>query len=442
MEISRRRLLTFPRGDRMSRWNSWARIAWWGLVVVALGVVVAGVPAAPGNPIFLASNPEEVVKLNFSVDTTRILSFVALFVRMLMVVGFLAAAVIIFWQRSNDKSAMLFSALLVTAGVTNGVINYIPDPSPALKAFETLADFLTLLVLYTFPDGRLVPRWGGWLLGIWLAYLVVAQMDWLPGDATEDILDLVLLSSGILALLYRYRIAQPDQRQQIKWVVFGATAIILIAYALNLIHYAALSYFPPTSVVIIGYEIFRTIAQMLTLLLLPLVLTISITRYHLWDIDFYINRGLVYGFLTILLGIVFFLSTLALQNLSLALFGNQYSSIFLTASAVIIAILFQPVRQQLQQFVDRRFFGVQVIEARSNNSSEPPALVVPLSAREQDVLGFIDAGLSNREIAEQLFLTVGTVKWHTNNIYTKLGVNSRTQALVRAREYNVLVQKQ
>jgi ATP/maltotriose-dependent transcriptional regulator MalT len=34
------------------------------------------------------------------------------------------------------------------------------------------------------------------------------------------------------------------------------------------------------------------------------------------------------------------------------------------------------------------------------------------------------------------------VKWHTNNIYTKLGVNSRTQALVRAREYNVLVQKQ
>ena len=98
------------------------------------------------------------------------------------------------------------------------------------------------------------------------------------------------------------------------------------------------------------------------------------------------------------------------------------------------------MRQQLQQFVDRRFFGVQVIEARSTNPTKSPALVEPLSAREQDVLGFIDAGLSNREIAEQLFLTVGTVKWHTNNIYTKLGVNSRTQALARAREYNVLSQ--
>ncbi len=306
----------------MSRWNSWARIAWWGLVVVALGVIVVGVPVAPGNPIFLASNPEELARLNFSEDTARSLSFVALFFRMLMVVGFLAAAGIIFWQRINDKSAMLFSALLVTAGVTNGVINYIPDPSPALKAFETLADFLTLLVLYTFPDGRLVPRWGGWVLGAWLGYLIVAQMDWLPGDATEDIFDLFFLSTGILALLYRYRIAQPDQRQQIKWVVFGSAAIILIAYALNLIHYAALNYFQPTSAVIIGYEIFRTIAQMLTLLLLPAVITISITRYHLWDIDFYINRSLVYGFVTILLGIVFFVSTVALQNLSLALFGT------------------------------------------------------------------------------------------------------------------------
>jgi DNA-binding CsgD family transcriptional regulator len=425
----------------MSRWNSWLRIAWWGLLIAALGVVIVGVPAALKNTIFLASNPAELTKFNFSEGATRTLSFVALFIRMLMVAGFLAAAGIIFGQRSNDKSALLFSALLVTTGVTNGVINYIPDPSPALKAFETLSDFLTLLVLYTFPDGRLVPRWGGWILGIWLAYLIVAQMDWLPGDATEDILDLVFLSSGILALLYRYRLAQPDQRQQIKWVVFGSAAIILIAYALNLIHYAVLNYFQPISAVIIAYEIFRTIAQTLTLLLLPAVITISITRYHLWDIDFYINRSLVYGFLTILLGIVFFLSTVALQNLSLALFGHQYSSIFLTASAVIIAILFQPVRQQLQQFVDRRFFGVQAIEPQSKNLAKSPALVEPLSAREQDVLGYIDAGLSNREIAEQLFLTVGTVKWHTNNIYTKLGVNSRTQALARAREYQLLSAK-
>jgi len=419
------------------------KIVWWGCFLLSLWIIVIGVPATQKNAIFLASIPEELANVNFSENASKILNFVALFFRMLMVAGFLAAAGIIFGQRSNDKSAMLFSALLVTVGVTNGVINYIPDPSPTLKAFETLSDFLTLLVLYTFPDGRLVPRWGGWVLGVWLGYLILAQIDWLPGDATEDILDLVFLSSGILALVYRYRIAQPDQRQQIKWVVFGSAAIILIAYALNLIHYAALNYFQPTSPVIIGYEIFRSIAQTLTLLLLPAVITISITRYHLWDIDFYINRSVVYGFLTILLGIVFFLSTITLQNLSLVLFGNQYSSIFLTASAVIIAILFQPVRQLLQQIVDRRFFGVRALDLQMPvaTTKTNSALVEPLSARELDVLGFIDAGLSNREIAEQLFLTVGTVKWHTNNIYTKLGVNSRTQAIARTREYQLLSAK-
>ena len=62
----------------------------------------------------------------------------------------------------------------------------------------------------------------------------------------------------------------------------------------------------------------------------------------------------------------------------------------------------------------------------------------PLTARELEVLRLIAAGLTNRQIAEQMFLTVGTVKWYVNDIYSKLGVNSRTQALVRARELNLL----
>jgi DNA-binding CsgD family transcriptional regulator len=403
---------------------------------VALGVILVGIPAAP-RTIFLASAGDELEQVQFSPLAENILAFVALFLRILLVAGFLAAAVVIFWQRPNEKPALLFSALLITAGVTNGIINYIPEPSPALKTFEILADFLTLLVLYTFPDGRPIPRWVGWLLIPWLIYLVIAQMDLLPGDATEDIIDLGFLVTGVLALLYRYRTAKPDQRQQIKWVVFGTAAIILIAYAQNLLHFALLSYFPRTSAVMIAYEIARPFSQIFVLLILPIVVTISITRYHLWDIDFYINRSLVYGFLTILLGIVFFISTIGLQNLSLILFGNQYSSLFLTASAVIIAILFQPTRHWLQNLVDRRFFGISPVSSQTNGKV-PDRLVDKLSAREIDVLKYIDAGLSNREIAEQLFLTVGTVKWHTNNIYTKMGVNSRTQALAKAREYDLL----
>jgi LuxR family maltose regulon positive regulatory protein len=55
-----------------------------------------------------------------------------------------------------------------------------------------------------------------------------------------------------------------------------------------------------------------------------------------------------------------------------------------------------------------------------------------------ELLGLIAAGLSNQEIAQRLCITLPTVKWHTGNIYGKLGVRSRTQAVVRARSLGIL----
>jgi LuxR family maltose regulon positive regulatory protein len=65
-------------------------------------------------------------------------------------------------------------------------------------------------------------------------------------------------------------------------------------------------------------------------------------------------------------------------------------------------------------------------------------LIEPLSERELEVLRLIAAGLSNRKIAEKLVLAVGTVKAHTSNIYDKLGVRSRTQAVAHARELKLI----
>ncbi len=61
-------------------------------------------------------------------------------------------------------------------------------------------------------------------------------------------------------------------------------------------------------------------------------------------------------------------------------------------------------------------------------------LVEPLSERELEVLRLIADGLSNAEIADKLFIAQGTVKRHINNIYGKLDVQSRTQAVAKARE--------
>jgi LuxR family maltose regulon positive regulatory protein len=66
------------------------------------------------------------------------------------------------------------------------------------------------------------------------------------------------------------------------------------------------------------------------------------------------------------------------------------------------------------------------------------ALPEPLTDREQEVLELMAAGLTNREIAEQLVISPGTVKKHTGNIYGKLDVGSRTEAAARARELDLL----
>lgn len=62
----------------------------------------------------------------------------------------------------------------------------------------------------------------------------------------------------------------------------------------------------------------------------------------------------------------------------------------------------------------------------------------PLSERELEVLRLIVAGYSNREIAARLVIAVSTVKWYVNAIYSKLQVESRTKAIARARELNIV----
>jgi LuxR family transcriptional regulator, maltose regulon positive regulatory protein len=65
-------------------------------------------------------------------------------------------------------------------------------------------------------------------------------------------------------------------------------------------------------------------------------------------------------------------------------------------------------------------------------------LVEPLSPRELEILRLIAEGCSNQEIASRLVITLHTVKKHSSNIFTKLGVNRRTQALARARQLGLL----
>ena len=79
-----------------------------------------------------------------------------------------------------------------------------------------------------------------------------------------------------------------------------------------------------------------------------------------------------------------------------------------------------------------------VNESREASSKFAQGLIEPLSERELEILQLITQGLSNHEICERLFLALSTVKGYNQNLYGKLQVKSRTEAIARAREWKLL----
>lgn len=100
---------------------------------------------------------------------------------------------------------------------------------------------------------------------------------------------------------------------------------------------------------------------------------------------------------------------------------------------------------ELETVVRKLIVTLEIPQVEAGPPAEPASmravdetLVEPLTERQRQVLELLAEGLSNKEIAERLVLTVGTVKWHTNQLYGKLAVQSRTQAVARARELGLL----
>ena len=73
------------------------------------------------------------------------------------------------------------------------------------------------------------------------------------------------------------------------------------------------------------------------------------------------------------------------------------------------------------------------------DKKQSDSVVELLTLREQETLSYIISGMSNREIADKMTVTLSTVKWHISQLYKKLEVRSRVQAIVRARELNLVI---
>jgi hypothetical protein len=146
---------------------------------------------------------------------------------------------------------------------------------------------------------------------------------------------------AVASVAVRYRRSRGTERQQLKWFLYAAAPIVFIP----------VDFFLPGPV----GGLLGALAFGWVVIGLPVAIGIAIFRYRLYEIDFLINRTLVYGALTATLALVYFGSVVGLQRLLSPVVGDS-NQLAVVASTLLIAALFGPLRRRVQSFIDRRFY--------------------------------------------------------------------------------------
>ena len=168
-----------------------------------------------------------------------------------------------------------------------------------------------------------------------------AALEWIYGLATLCLVVLLLLCAG--SVVVRFRRAGGVERQQLKWFAYG-TGQLAVLFALSLSGLWNRWISPPVSDLVFGTSF----------ALIPVAIGIAILRYRLYDIDRLINRTLVYGLLTALLGGVYAGLVLVIGQVFGGV-GAKPPSWAVAGVTLAVAALFQPARRRIQAVVDRRF---------------------------------------------------------------------------------------
>jgi hypothetical protein len=291
-----------------------------------------------------------------------------------------------------------------------GLITH-PGAAPGAAALAWLTSWevavylgLLAVLLLLFPTGRPPsPRWRWWL---WLAgignLLFILSALWVwplrgvellrlnapdPAGAPGTTLYTVGAYAGLVAVLaaaasvvVRFRRARGVERQQIKWLLYAVLTVILgfplLGVALHALGWTSEEAADASTAVLI--------------IPIPVALGLAILKYRLYDIDRLINRTLVYGLLTALLGLIYAGAVLILGQV----FGGVTEdppSWAVAGATLAVAALFQPARRRIQAVVDRRFNrrkynAVKTVEAFSHRLRDE----VDLDALSAELLGVVD----------------------------------------------------
>ena len=230
------------------------------------------------------------------------------------------------------------------------------------------------LISVRFPDGKVRPRWRfvDWLAvaGTVLFAAGIALQPWnvlvdflaIPGADVARLtshierghgvlnlvqgagLSLIVLGyvAGAASIAARYRRAQGDVRAQLRWFVYSG-ALVAAAFAYGAV---AWNFFGvPLYLALTPFEF--------AVLTLPIAIAVAILRYRLYDIDLIINRTIVYGALTAILGAVYAAVVTLLNRLFISVSGQRSDAAYVV-TAFVVVIASSPLKDWLQRQVDRR----------------------------------------------------------------------------------------
>jgi tRNA A-37 threonylcarbamoyl transferase component Bud32 len=360
-----------------------ARALWISMAVFTVFLFIAGIQ--PSFETGLRLLPQSRDALTAAGLSLTFPAYVLVIMDSLTVLFFGIMALILVWQRGDEvatlvvASMLLFTGALYTAPTANANLPYL-----ALAILPGMAESMQVWFVYLFPDGKPFPRWILWILiplpiwriGIWFvnyipnykaefhtaeSYGHTAQQAWDIG------LFLLLLAGGIAAQVYRYRkLSTPAQRQQTKWVLFGMIVAVLFV-GTYVVVFNVLGYGKDPSLVV---SLVARVLRQISLMIVPATMAIAVLRYRLWDIDFAINRSLVYGSLTIILLTLFALSLGVISTLAEGYRGGPLIAMLI--SMIVFAFIFQPLNKGLQKFVDRYFYHIYIDYQKSGRSALPP----------------------------------------------------------------------
>jgi signal transduction histidine kinase len=220
-------------------------------------------------------------------------------------------------------------------------------------------------VVFLFPDGHLPsPRWrwvGYFALAAFAGVTAISLLDpdvydppfrgrvsapeFLPAWVRADLMlpflfaMLVSLVAAAAAIVTRFRRSTGIERLQLKWLAY-AVSLIPAALLVGLLEAALTG----------NVDVAGGLSLAIALTAIPIAIGIAVLRYRLYEIDRIINRTLVYGVLTLLLAAAYAAGTLVLGT------ALGSGSAWATAGATLmVAVAFRPLRERVQDVVDRRF---------------------------------------------------------------------------------------